>query len=604
MNPDFGQVEVDPAVVNLTAFETLFRENRPFFVAGSEVFQFGGADQGRRGGGGGNGAGGGTQLLYSRRIGGSPGWKAPSDAVYSELPEVATILAAAKLTGRTSGGWNVGILEAVTAQERAHYANASGGREVAVAAPLSNYFAGRAQKTLREGATSFGGMFTSVVRRLAGLDLVDELRSNAHTGGLDFRHEWAERAWALRGYLALSRVGGEASAIEDVQMSSARYLQRPDADHLTLDPTRTSLAGYTGRIELRKQAGLHWLGSAAISVISPGFEANNLGFQRDADRISANTSVEYVENEPSETFRNWNVQARLDRNWNHGWDVIGSGVTLRGGGQLLSYWNGGVRLTRSLSASDDRLTRGGPLARTPSATEVGANVRSDRRKALSFGSNGSYGWDAEGGHRLDLGASFGWRPSHSWNVELGPRYSRERTPAQYIGSRADSTASATFGRRYLFSELDQATLSLDARVNITFQPDLTLEMYAQPFIASADFEGVKALRSPGTFAFLRYGNDLGTVGQDGTELVVDPDGPGPAEPFRLDEGDFNRRSLRGNLVLRWEWRPGSTLFVVWQHQRSETVFLDDLDLGRDVSELFSGPSNNIFAVKLSYWFSP
>ncbi len=588
VNPDFGQVEVDPAVVNLTAFETRFHENRPFFVEGSEVFQFGGD----------------AQLLYSRRIGGPPTWKAPSGAAYTAVPEEANILQAGKLTGRTAGGWNIGVLEAVTAKETAHYVDGAGVRSDAAAAPLSGWFAARVQRTFGQGRTSFGGIATAVERRLGGLAIADQLRGDAYAAGLDFSHQWRDRRWLLSGYAAGSRIGGRASVITAAQRSSARYYQRPDAEHLELDANAMSLAGYTLNLEIHKQAGGHWRGTARVTAVSPGLEINDVGFQLDADRIAAIAQLRYQETMPGSHFRSWNTTLQHDRTWNYGRDLIGSTLTSGTGVQLNNYWNVSVNLSHGFASMDDRLTRGGPLARTPSSSRVLGSFSSDRRKTWRLGGSASHSWNGEGASLSDLGSSFIWQPAPSWSVELGPHYTRERSLAQYVGSVADPVATSTFGRRHLFSGLDQSTVYLNTRLNITFKPGLTLELFGQPFVASADFDGLKELRAPATFSFLRYGQDAGTLRRDGTGLVVDPDGTGPAPTFRVAEGDFNRRSLKGNVVLRWEWRAGSTLFLVWQHARAESEDLNDLRLGRDLSGLFSSPSRNILAIKMSYWFSP
>ena len=604
VNPDFGQVEVDPAVVNLTAFETRFTENRPFFVAGSEVFQFGAGGGGGGSGGGGSGSGSGAQLLYSRRVGGPLAWRAPSSAVYSDVPEEATILEAAKLTGRTAGGWNVGIIEAITSRETTRYVDPTGAQFEAVGAPITGYLVGRTQKTFREGGSSFGGIATAVRRRVGDLPLADQFRSSAYVAGLDFSHQFLARNWVVAGFAAGSRIAGRASAITDAQRSSARYYNRPDADHLELDPAATSLAGYNASLELRKQAGQHWRGNVGLTLTSPGYEVNDLGFQRDADRIAGAAQLRYQETRLGPVFRSWSTSVQMDRSWSYGRELVGSSLSGNANVQHLSFWNLGLNVARDFEAFNDRLTRGGPLALMPSGWRAGGSFSSDRRKRWTIGGNGSWTWNDVGGRLMNLGSTFTFRPSDTWAVEIGPSYSRERSEAQYVGSVADSRATATFGRRYLFSGLDQSTVFLNTRLNITFKPDMTLEFYGQPFIANADFEGIRELRVPGTFAFLRYGQDAGTVQREGNQLAVDPDGAGPAPRFRIAEGDFNRRSLKGNAVLRWEWRAGSTLFLVWQHQRAGSEDLNDLRLGRDLDRMFASPSRNILAVKASYWFSP
>ncbi|MEJ2215457.1 MAG: DUF5916 domain-containing protein [Gemmatimonadota bacterium] len=598
VNPDFGQVEVDPAVVNLTAYETRFEEKRPFFVEGSDIFQFGG-------GGGHHGpGGGGTQLLYSRRIGARPQGDVPDDAVYSSRPDASTILGAAKLTGLTAGGWSVGVLEAVTAQEKASYVDANDVTGSTAVAPLANYFVGRVQRHMRAGQTVVGAMATAVNRRLSAPALVDQFRGSAYTGGVDFRYEWAAREWSVSGYLAGSRIAGDSTAMEAAQTSSARYYQRPDASYLRLDSAATSLAGYTGRISISKDAGLHWRGNARVSATSPGFEANDLGYQRDADRASASASLRYEENRPGPVFRQWNIDGGPDATWNYGGDFLGASMDLGTRLELLSYWTGDFNFSHDFPGYDDRLTRGGPLTRGVTRDRASFRLESDSRKPWSLRLNTSYEWDAAGSTQAHTGLRLELRPSSAWNISVGPSWQRTQAAAQYVESVEDPLATATYGQRYLFAHLDQTTVSMETRLNVTFRPGLTIQVYAQPFLASGDFSGLKELRAPGTFSFLRYGVDTGTISLQDGEYIIDPDGPGPAQSFTLDNEDFNRRSLRGNAVLRWQWRPGSTLFLVWQQSRSDYTDLNDLRLGRDTRALLGIPPDNVFVLKISYWLNP
>ena len=314
INPDFGQVEVDPAVVNLTAFETRFDEKRPFFVEGAGIFAFGQGGGGGGGGGmmrmfGGGGGGGSTQLLYSRRIGGRPQGEVPDDAVYEDIPDATTILGAAKLTGQTASGWSLGLMEAVTGQEMADFIDEFGQDQETTVAPRTNFLVARARKDYRDGQSAFGAIATAVNRDLGSGHLATELRSSAYSGGLDLFHEWGDRAWSFSGQLAGSRIAGEPEVISSAQTSSARYYERPDANHIELDPDATSLTGYTGSLEVKKQAGLHWRGNLQFSVTSPGFEVNDLGFQKDADRRNVEGQIQYQENRPGDVFRRVEVSA-------------------------------------------------------------------------------------------------------------------------------------------------------------------------------------------------------------------------------------------------------------------------------------------------------
>jgi hypothetical protein len=613
INPDFGQVEVDPAVVNLTAFETRFEEKRPFFVEGADIFEFGqggggggGGGMGRMMGGGGGGGGGPTQLLYSRRIGDSPRGDTPDEAVYEDVPDATTILGAAKITGQTENGWSIGLLEAVTDRETATYVDEIGQPGKAEVAPRSNFLVGRLRKDFRDGQSAFGAIATAVNRDLGDEGLASELRSSAYSGGFDFFHEWGNRAWSLQGQLAGSRIAGTPEVITDAQESSARYYQRPDAHHIELDENATSLSGYTGNIELRRQAGLHWRGNAEFSFTSPGFEVNDLGYQRNADRQQVNGQIQYQENRPGDLFRRWELSASPRINWNFDGDRLDTQVSLRANLTFLNYWSSRFSYERNFESLDDRLTRGGPLATKPGSHQVSLNQSTDFSKPISGMANVSYEWDQAGGSRTSYFANVGIKTSSSWELSLGPRLSIDKSPAQYVTYSTDPEAAETFGRRYVFADLEQTTLSMDTRLNVTITPNLTFEIYAQPFIATGDYETLKELARPGTFAFNRYGIDVGQitegVDEDGDLYFdIDPDGPGPAETFSVYDRDFNRVSLRGTGVMRWEWRPGSTLFFVWQQSRSSSNGYGDFDFGRDVDELFAGDADNIFMVKATYW---
>jgi hypothetical protein len=620
LNPDFGQVEVDPAVVNLTAFETRFQEKRPFFVEGADIFSFG--EGGGRGGfgppgggggfggfggggfGGPGGPGGPTQLLYSRRIGRPPQRDLPDEAVYEDMPESSTILGAAKLTGRTAGGWSVGILEAVTARELADYVDESFQKHQAEVAPLTNFFVGRLRRDFRDGQSAFGGIATAVNRDLGDPETASELRSSAYAGGLDFLHEWADREWSLSGYVAASRIAGDAEVMEDAQTSSARYFQRADADHLELDPEAASLTGYTARVELSKQAGLHWRGNLELSATSPGFEVNDLGFQRDADRRNAELRVEYQENRPGETFRRWEVSASPEASWNYGGDRLESSISLGARGTFLNYWDINGNFEWSFAGLDDRLTRGGPLARSVERKRISLGSSSDFSKPYSGRFSARHEWDEAGGHQTSVSLNLAIKPTSTWDLSLGPRISFEHAAAQYVETVDDPLATETFGARYVFADLNQTTLSMETRLNVTFRPGLTLEIFAQPFLAGGDYGTLKELRAPRTFDFDRYGEDVGFVAEENGEFLIDPDGDGPAGAFTIENEDFNRVSLRGTGVLRWEWRPGSTLFLVWQQSRSDSYEDGDFRFRRDAEAMFRAEPENVFMFKVSYWINP
>ena len=591
VNPDFGQVELDPAQINLSAFELYFQERRPFFVEGASIFNFGG--------GGDFVCFGCPQVFYSRRIGGPPQgvpeWRLYGSgygAAFVDYPESSTILGAAKLTGRTAGGWSLGILEAVTAREQAVYVDTAGVRRQAAVEPLTSYFVGRLRKDARQGQTTVGGMLTAVNRDLDGEAMRAGLRASAYVGGLDFKHEWGRRSWSLTGAVTASHVTGDSTAILAAQRAPARYFQRPDADHLEVDPRARRLGGYAATLALGKQAGTHWMGRVSASATSPGYEINDLGFQFSVDRVEANGHVSYVENRPGRVLRSWNVNGGSGGSWNFGGDRLGTSVFVGGYGQLTSYWSGGLNLSHSFGGLDDRLTRGGPLARSVAGDFVSAFFSSDFRKPVTLSGNASYSRNDAGGWRWSVGQSVGFKSSPRWTLNLGPSFSRSRTAAQYLTRLEDAGAVSTFGHRYVFAPLEQTTVGLSTRLNYTFSPQITLEAYAQPYIASGDYGVPVALRAPRTFDFVPLDS---------------------AATVQIGDRDFNFLSLRGSAVFRWEWRRGSTLYAVWQQQRADfpTAYshpdfprLGRLDLARDADRLFGLRPANTFMLKVNYWLNP
>jgi hypothetical protein len=597
VNPDFGQVEVDPAVVNLTAFETFFPERRPFFVEGSDVFRFG--DLVARN------AYAAPQYFYSRRIGRVPQGRVTASGVeYVDVPDQTTILGAAKVSGKTADGWSIGLLDALTGRERAQYLTSAGVEGSTPVEPLTNYMVGRVRRDLNQGRTVVGGIVTATNRSLDSV-FTPFLRSSAYVAGLDAQHSWGRREWTVSGFLAGSRVQGSANAILNAQLSSARYFQRPEADYVAVDPSRTALGGHLGGVALAHSG--RWDGSVAYQEISPGFEVNDLGFQGNADRRSIATYLGKRVTRPGRLFRSYNVYGYTTHAWNFGGDNVYADVGAAASGTLRNFWSIGAGAGWTPSFTSDRLTRGGPLAFIPAGWNVSANVQSDRRKPLVAAASGAYAIDNGNEFDHSFSMSLSWRPSTNLQLSFGPSWERGRNTSQFVTARPDSFATATFGRRYVFADVDQTTLALNTRVNWTFTPNLSLELFAQPFVSSGNFDNYKEFLRPGTYDFGVYGKDYGTLAPaaSGNGFTVDPDGAGPAAPFTVGDRngtrDFTFRSLRGNAVLRWEYRPGSTLFFVWQQLRSNEYDRGTLDFGRDFPGIFREPAENVFVIKATYW---
>ncbi|HET9949338.1 MAG TPA: DUF5916 domain-containing protein [Longimicrobiales bacterium] len=604
VNPDFGQVELDPSVINLTAFETRFNERRPFFVEGSDIFSFG--EQGPTGS-----VGRPPDMFYSRRIGRPPTGSVPQGAVFSDVPSATTILGAAKVTGRVSSGWSLGILEAVTSRETAEYVDASQVSGEVEVEPTANHLVMRLRRQVRGGATRFGVVATAVNRDLEGSPLASRLHSSAYAGGFDFAHESLDRDWIFTGLIAGSRVSGDPAAIRRTQQSSARYFQRPDADHLELDPDATSLDGFYAMAYVGKQAGTFTMRNG-FAYVSPGYEVNDLGFQSEADRIYFDTHYQFNRPNPGPIFRSWSASVSPDAKWNTAGERIFANVNAQVNVELLNYWRGTFRVQVDPWTDDDQLTRGGPMARTPSSFQGRFNVSSDGRRSTVL--NGSYSWSSDDAGAWSRAADVGltMRFREMLQVSFSPSWSRSHSVAQYVTRVEDALAASTYGARYVFADLDRTTLSLETRLNLTLSPALSLQLYLEPFISVGDYGALKELRAPRTFDFLEYGVDAGTVTRlaDGS-YEVDPDGVGAAAPFTISDRDFSHRSLIGNAVLRWEWRPGSTLYLVWQQRRLDSVTGSGADrsVGRfdfwsDTDDMLGAAADDILMVKVNYWLNP
>jgi hypothetical protein len=595
-NPDFGQVEVDPAVVNLSAFETFFPERRPFFVEGSSIFGFGDMRS--------QNTSNGYTFFHPRRIGRTPqGFVNNPDATFIDAPVETTIAGAAKLTGRSRGGWSIGLLDAVTLREEARFRLPSGDDGSEIVEPLSNYFVGRLKKDLREGNSTIGFGMTAVHRDLEDPDLEPVFRSSAYVGGFDWNHAWGNRTWAFDGNVIFSHNIGSEEAITSLQRSPARYYQRPDKENFRLDETKTSLTGYVAEMTFAKMSGKHWTGTVSYQEYNPGFEINEVGFLGSTDMRSVTPLIMYNENTPTRYLRSWGQFLFWNPSWNFDGDMTFNGVGAITVAELPNFWNLFFRADWRPRVYDQALTRGGPIARLTEGGGYQFEVSSDRRKRLTYGLYTSYSFNDAGGRGVNINPRASYRPTTALRVTLQPQWNRTHAMAQFVTRVTDPLATDTYGSRYVFSTLDQRTLSLVTRVDWTFTPTLSLQLFAQPLIASADFKDYKEFARPRTFDFDIYGQDRGTISRDNatSRYTVDPDGAGLAPSFSFSDNDFNRRSLRGNAVVRWEYRPGSALFFVWQQSRFGSIPSGEFDFGNDFGELWRTQPENIFVIKGTWW---
>ncbi len=595
VNPDFGQVEVDPAVVNLSAFETSFPEKRPFFLEGSDVFSFGQVVR--------QNDYGGQTFLYSRRIGRQPQLGVPDGTLFADVPIQTTIASAAKVTGK-SGPWTVGLLDAVTAEQNAQILTTSGLRYDRPIEPLSNYFASRLKRDFRDGATTVGAMLERTNRSISGDTVFSPLlRSDATFGGIDFEHDMAKRAWIASGFVAGSRVAGSPHAIAATQRVSNHYFQRPDAAALGLsyDTTRTSMQGYISELALQRQGPT--FGSIAVKASSPGLELNDLGFESRTGYSAVSTLIGRQDFKAGAHLSSWNAFVFENDAFNYGGRGIFHGYAARTNTTFLNLWTAGGGIIYTADSYDDQLLRGGPEGRQPYVWQYDAYVTTDSRRRSVLGLNGSFVHDKLGGEYTSIGVTEDVRPSSNVHVSFSPTWSRLYDTEQLARTVTDPLATATYGHRYVLAALTQYTLSLDTRMDITISPTLGFVMYVQPFVSSGSYNDYKELIAPGTYSFARYGMERGTITYDATNsrYVIDPDAAGSAPSFTINQPNFNVRSLRGNAVLRWDYRPGSSVYAVWQQQRSDFAPIGEFDGRRDVGAIFRTVPTNVFLVKATYW---
>jgi len=608
INPDFGQVEADPSQVNLSAYETFFPERRPFFVEGSDIFRFGL--------GTGDGDFGSEALFYSRRIGRAPqgvGDRIPGDADFREVPEASNILGAAKLTGRTRSGWSLGVMDAVTGREEARYVDPqTGGRVRTAVEPLTNYGVARALRSFDEGRGAVGGIFTSVHRDLRDGDGLGFLRSSAYAGGVDGRTRFGGGNYEVRGWVLASSVQGDSLAIRRTQRASTRYFHRPDADHLDFDPLRTSLQGWAASVEAMKLGGGNWRWATVLNTRSPGFETNDLGYQRDADQTMWAGNLRYVQSSPGKVLRNWGLGTNAWSGYTFGGERTSLGGNVNGSLRLLNFWSANAGLGFERPVVNVRALRGGPSLEVPGTYDLWAGIGSDSRRNVYGRIDAGTGWEEEtDGRSWYVNPSLTWRATTQSELSLAPSYSRRVDAWQFVSSEG----AAGEPPHYVFGRLEQNTVSLTARFSYTFTPDLSLQLYAQPFLSAGEVDGFRevALGDGGArvVAARRFAGrfrPLASPVLHDEEYRVDSNGDGEAD-FWFTNPDFNVKEFRSNAVLRWEYRPGSALFVVWSQGREDFVRDGRFGLVRDARRLFGLDddfpvrSTHVLLVKLSYWLN-
>jgi hypothetical protein len=595
-NPDFGQVEADAAEVNLTAFESFFAEKRPFFVEGTNLFQFGLAPAARMHGG--FGRGGREGLVYTRRIGRSPQVFPETDGGYAADLDQTTILGASKLTGQLGGGWALGLMQAVTAKEQAQIVDSVGLDGRSPVEPMTSYTAVRVERNAMRGRLAYGAMGTATARRLDE-PAFNNLHSRAYSGGADMNLRLGGDKYEFGTAFMGSRVEGSEEAIISTQRNSRHYFQRPDQTNVAVDSTRTSLSGYSSYMRIAKVVGVFtWEAQGATR--SPGFEINDLGYMRQTGYHSQKLQMRVRQLRPGRLFRQFTWQVQEDGEFSHEWERTKTNVQSSVNADFHNYWNLSITGERSLSALSTTLLRGGAALQQPGSWRGSVRGRTDWQRPYWLNGGVSHRLeDVSDATTTTIDGSINIRPPGSFSASIRGRLNWSTSDRQYL-------SSTTVGDSlyYLFGRIDRQELSTTIRFDVALTSRMSFELYAEPFLSAGEYGSFRLVADPRADAYADRFDPLDDdqLVRPGNGETVEIDVNGDADvDFYLSDPDFRVVSLRTNAVLRWEFSPGSTLFLVWQQSRRDYTQVGRLNFGDAFGDVFTTPGTNSIAMKVAYW---
>ena len=588
INPDFGQVEADPSEVNLTAFETYQREKRPFFVAGKNITDF------RISAGGGESAQ--DNLFYSRRIGRSPHHYPNAD--YVNFPRNTKIIGAIKLSGKTKNGLSVGVIESVTRKEEAKITNKGEKEDHVIVEPLTNYFVARVQKDIKQGNTVIGGEITSVNRDIENKEL-NSLPNNAFSGGLDFQQYWKNRTYFLRANVVGSYISGDSVALIDRQLASQRYFQRPNANYVHVDSSITSMMGYGGEVIMGKHSESGWSYNMRFFARSPQLSLNDIGYLRQADKLMQSLNIEYNFTNPTKLYRRVSTGFTI---WN-GWDY--SGTTIFTGGfswirtKFQNYASLSLNSMTEFNKRDNYILRGGPTFYLPGQTSFRFNYETNDTKKFYFDFGSRQAWGYDGISRVRAyDAGFTYRPIDALELAFHPYYSSSENNLQYVDQQAINNGKTD----YILANIKQSTLVFRFMIDYNISPTFTIQYYGSPFISTGKYSNFKRVDIPNAAnyndRFHEFSASEITTDADGN-YHVDANGDGNAD-YSFSNPNFNFKEFQSNLVIRWEFTPGSMLFLVWTQNRVHQDGFGTFTFSDDMEQLFDTYPRDVIMFKLTY----
>nr|WP_282042460.1 DUF5916 domain-containing protein [Winogradskyella flava] len=588
VNPDFGQIEADPSAIALDGFQIFFPEQRPFFIENKNIFDykystsFSGTTFGF------------NNLFYSRRIGRAPQGNVNLEVnEYADMPNITTMLGAAKFSGKTKDGWSIGVLESVTAKETADITDGSDNRKQTVE-PLTNYFVGRIQKDFNNNNTFIGGIFTAVNRDLP--ENLEFLHKSAYTAGLDITHQWKNRKYYFKGNFVYSNVNGTEEAISNTQQTITRLFQRVDADYLEVDPTKTSLTGTGGNLQIGKASG-NWRFETGVLWHSPELELNDIGFQLKADDYRHYAWAQYRTTKPRKSIRAFTVNYFHNTSFDYGNNLNEITFGSNGWVNLNNNWfiNGGFSY-KPINFSNFAL-RGGPRLKLANNLFHRFGVISDGRKKLRLSANYSANYGSQKAYKFhQIGGQLTYQPTNALQVSLLPSFSTNEDKLQYV-----TTTNYNNNSRYVNATINQQTLTFPLRVDYILKPNLSIQYWGQPFISRGRYKDFKYINNP---IASKFENRFTSYSENAIALnngiySVDENLDG-AEDYSFSNPNFSFVQWRSNLVLRWEYIPGSELYLVWSQDLSTFGDFNE-NLREGLVNNITKPQN-IFLIKATYRF--
>jgi hypothetical protein len=578
VNPDFGQVESDPSVMNLSAFETFYEEKRPFFLEGLTIFDY----QFDRG-----------SLFYSRRIGHAPSLAInPSGDMYVNSPEKTTILSAVKFSGTTSDGLSLGLIQSITANQKAKISDFEGNRSKMDVEPLTSYTVARIQKGYNAGNTIAGAMLTST-NRIIDAPALDFLSHDAYTGGIDLLHYWKDKEFFVDARLTGSYIDGSKESIRRLQENSAHYFQKPGSSYLPYDTAATTMSGFGGRVQVGKGSKGFWKYNAALTWSSPGLDLNDLGYMQSADFIKEDNEVSYLINQPAWIFHSYTVSFEQFNSWNFNGRYLGSGGHMSFNSKFKNNWNFDANVIYNTSQIDPQLLRGGPDMMVPNSVTAFGGASTDDSKnvvgrmEVEYNKRGNNSWQS---WAIQPGLSV--RPMSTVKIDISADYSKNNDDLQYV-----ATIGTPGERNYILGNIDQQTLGLTLRVDLNFTPEFSIQYYGSPFISKGEYSEFKYVTRPEAPDYGDRFSVFANAEKNPGELILDPGNPS----LTTYNPDFNFFQFRSNLVAKWEYRLGSFIYLVWSSERTGSSVPDSF--GDSFKTLRKAFPNNIFMVKLNYWFN-